>query len=144
MKIPEALFANRHPSLHKPRMVLVVDDECGIRDLLVVLLRHYGYSAVSAGTPREALAMVEGWGGEPIDLLVTDLAMPGMNGDALAGKLRELQPALKVIFISGYSVNDPVAANLDLRNATFLRKPTNIRALDDAVRALFQSESSCP
>jgi DNA-binding response OmpR family regulator len=123
--------------LHEPRMVLVVDDDCALRDLFTIILRHQGYKVLSASSATEALSVAKAWHGEPIDLLITDLAMPSKSGNDLAGELCALLPELKVIFISGYSPDDPLALSLDLRNALYLPKPTSPRALQKAIRALF-------
>jgi two-component system, cell cycle sensor histidine kinase and response regulator CckA len=127
-----------HPArLQEPRMVLVVDDDCALRDLFSIILRHQGYDVLSASSAPEALELVKNWRGEPIDLLITDLSMPQKNGDDLADELSGFLPDLKVIYVSGYSAEDPLALSLDLRNAVYLPKPTGPRAVQKAIRALF-------
>jgi two-component system cell cycle sensor histidine kinase/response regulator CckA len=136
----QASFPSFNPPPHEPRTVLVVDDECSLRELFVMILRHLGYEVLSAGSALEALTLAKAWRGEPIDLLITDLAMPGMDGGALADRMRVVEPALKVIFVSGYCATDPAAAGLNMRNASFLHKPSSPAALRETIRALFEPE----
>ena len=126
--------------LHEPRMVLIVEDDCALRELFTLILKHQGYQVMSAANAQEALATVEAWRGEPIDLLMTDLSMPSMNGDDLAVQLCALLPELKVIYISGYAADDPYPVSLDLHNAIYLPKPVGPRAVQRAIQALFRAE----
>ena len=103
--------------------ILVVEDDRAVRIFVSRVLRQYGYEVIEAGTADEALALADGRSG-PIDLLVSDVIMPGMNGLQLARKLRERQPGLPALFISGYTKNaipnrDLVAADIDLLTKPF-------------------------
>jgi CheY-like chemotaxis protein len=82
--------------------VLVVEDEEAVRALARWVLMARGYRVLTAASPDEALTLV-GDGREKIDLLVTDVVMPGMGGPALAERLVEGRPDLRVLFISGYA-----------------------------------------
>jgi two-component system, cell cycle sensor histidine kinase and response regulator CckA len=119
-------------------MVLLVEDDCAVRELFRAILDHQGYNVLSAESAPEALAVAEAWRGEPIDLLMTDLSMPWKDGDDLALELRELLPKLKVIYISGYPADDPCAANLDLHNAIYVPKPASPQAVQRAIQTLFR------
>ena len=81
--------------------VLVVEDEAAVRHLVCRVLRGKGYHVLEAPDGEAALEVAESAGS--IDLLVTDLVMPGMGGAALASRLVELRPALRVVFITGYA-----------------------------------------
>src|SRR5205807_5575908 len=86
--------------------ILVVEDEPVLRDLANVILQGCGYQVLEAGSGRQAL---EVWNRNPnsIDLVLTDLVMPeGVSGMDLAQKLLETRPTLKIIFASGYSVDE--------------------------------------
>jgi two-component system, cell cycle sensor histidine kinase and response regulator CckA len=135
-----APFAARPPRLSEPRMVLVVEDDCAVRELFKIILEHQGYKVLAAGSAPEALAIVNEWRGEPIDLLITDLSMPCKNGDDLASELCALLPNLKVIFISGYSPEDPLPLSLNLHNAIYLPKPAGPHAVQGAIHTLFTPE----
>ncbi|MFZ5760067.1 MAG: ATP-binding protein [Thermodesulfobacteriota bacterium] len=81
--------------------ILVVDDEAIIRQIVVDSLAPLGYTLLGAASGEEALQVAASYPG-PIDLLFTDLIMPGMDGAALAEKLREIRPGIKLLFMSGY------------------------------------------
>ncbi len=85
--------------------VLVVEDEEIVRELVCEVLEDHGYNVICAPDGIEALRVAEGYDGE-IHLLVTDVIMPHMNGHELAGKLSELRPEMKILYVSGYSDND--------------------------------------
>jgi signal transduction histidine kinase len=85
--------------------VLVVEDEDIVRELVCEVLEDQGYNILCAPDGIEALRVAEDYDGE-IHLLVTDVIMPHMNGHELAGKLSELRPGMKILYVSGYSDND--------------------------------------
>src|SRR5438046_343357 len=82
--------------------VLVVEDEDIVRELVCEVLEDQGYNVLCARDGIEALNMAEDFDG-PIHLLVTDVIMPHMNGHELAGKLSQLRPDMKILYVSGYS-----------------------------------------
>ena len=87
--------------------IIVVDDETDIRDLLVEWLGEAGYDVLAAADPAAALALLDG--NPAIELLLTDIVMPGgLNGFDLARRAQRHRPALKVIFISAYSMAEAV------------------------------------
>ena len=110
--------------------ILVVEDEPVLRDLALLILKEYGYRVLEATSGVEALAV---WQNERdhIDLLLTDMVMPeGLSGGDLAEKLRAEKPALKVVCVSGYNVDDIRYADM-----TFLQKPYTRTTLAQTVRA---------
>jgi CheY-like chemotaxis protein len=93
--------------------ILVVDDDSEVRAVAREILQREGYTVLDTADPREALQIARGHGGGSIDLLLTDVVMPEMNGREIADQLAALRPQMKVVFISGYSVSDtlvPVGA----------------------------------
>jgi PAS domain S-box-containing protein len=88
--------------------VLVVDDEPTLRMLVTETLEELGYAALEAGDGTAALAILES--GARIDLLVTDVGLPGLNGRQLAEAARRLRPGLRVLFITGYAHNAAIGA----------------------------------
>ncbi|MEW6542217.1 MAG: PAS domain S-box protein [Nitrospirota bacterium] len=82
------------------RTILLVDDDRDVRQVMQEILEEEGYLVLEVGSGESAL-LVERQHAGPIDLLVTDVAMPGMNGKELAGRLLGLRPGLKVLYVSG-------------------------------------------
>lgn len=122
--------------------LLLVEDEPGIRSLIARALEREGYAVVQAGSAQEAL---EAWRdrAEPPAVLVTDLTMPGISGRELAERLRIQWPGLRVLFISGYAEDQPLAARsaagvLEERTR-FLHKPFTMARLVGEVRALAEA-----
>jgi len=113
--------------------LLVVEDEAPLRALLVRLLRSLGYAVLSAGTPREAIALVDQHRGT-IDLLVTDVVMPQMDGRALCAALRERRPGLRCLFISGYASDAITDRGMLGPDVQFLQKPFTLDVLARRIR----------
>jgi PAS domain S-box-containing protein len=102
--------------------VLLVEDEQGVRELACRVLRQRGYTVLEAGDGTAALELAKSYPA-PIDMLVTDLVMPGMGGRTLAAQLRELRSDLRVLYISGYSAGMPDTGQDQDNAAGFLHKP---------------------
>jgi DNA-binding NtrC family response regulator len=82
--------------------VLVVEDEAGVRSLVVQGLRQLGYVVLEAGDAAEALALCAA-SDAPLDLLLTDVIMPGMSGPELVAELAKARPGLRVLYMSGHT-----------------------------------------
>jgi len=82
--------------------ILLVDDESDVRDLARDILTAKGYRVLEAGGGEEAVRVVQSHG-EPIDLLLTDVVMPRMQGNELAARLGTLRPGVRVLYMSGYA-----------------------------------------
>jgi PAS domain S-box-containing protein len=115
--------------------ILVVEDETTVRELARELLEMNGYTVLEAAHGQEALRVSRTHDG-PIHLMLTDVVMPHMNGHELADTLAPLRPAMKVLYMSGYSEDAGVAREVLLSRSTFLRKPFTPDDLTDKVRAL--------
>jgi CheY-like chemotaxis protein len=109
-------------SLRGSETVLVAEDEDGVRELLRKVLTEFGYTVLTARHGRDAL-MVAGDRSGGVDLLVTDVVMPEMSGRELAETLRDHQPDLKVLYISGYTDDEVVQRGISGSEVAFLRKP---------------------
>jgi two-component system, cell cycle sensor histidine kinase and response regulator CckA len=121
------------PAGHE-RILLVEDNEI-VRGPVTLLLEELGYDVVAAEGPTEALALAAS--GAPLDLLLTDVVMPGINGRQLAERLRELQPGLKVLFMSGYTDDAVIARGVIDHEMAFLQKPFGADQLAQTVAELF-------
>jgi two-component system cell cycle sensor histidine kinase/response regulator CckA len=114
-------------------VILAVEDDPTVRTFIVSTLERSGYRVLVAGTPAEAVALSEGLS-ERIDLLLSDVVMPGQTGHDLAGRLLAGRPELRVLLISGYDVRHAAPAKASLE---FLAKPLDPSRLLAAVeRAL--------
>ena len=108
--------------------VLVVEDEDAVRRLATVVLQSHGYRVLAARDGEEALRVAEMHGGA-IDLLVTDVVMPNLDGRGLAEALRPLRPRMKVLYVSGYTDDAVVRYGVLHEDAAFLPKPYRPLAL---------------
>jgi PAS domain S-box-containing protein len=121
------------PSHSGTETVLVVEDEDGVRELARELLEDLGYTVLEARRPREAMLVAEQHRG-PIQLLLTDVVMPELNGSRLAERLRPGRPEMKVLYMSGYT-DDAIVRHGVLKSGThFLEKPFSSGRLADKVR----------
>ena len=111
-----------------PKKVLLAEDEPMVRNLMQRLLLSWGYRVFSACNGREAMEIAEEHEG-PIDLLVSDVTMPEMDGPELAGKLQAKRPTLQVILLSEYSHTEIVLQG----GWTFIQKPFELQKLRAAV-----------
>jgi two-component system cell cycle sensor histidine kinase/response regulator CckA len=121
-------------------VVLVVDDEQGLRDLVCRTLQAEGYSTMEAAHGVEALDIIE-TAADPVDLVITDVVMPGMDGRELGRRLSQRWPDLPILYISAYDVNDIFRRGSPRTSAPFLQKPFPLEGLVTTVRDLIGSRS---
>jgi PAS domain S-box-containing protein len=121
--------------------ILVVEDECNLLELVRTILEHYHYRILTASSGLEALRVWDEHGGQ-IDLLLTDMIMPGgMTGSDLAAGLKKRQPSLKVIFTSGYSA-ELVGKDMGKGTTAFLPKPYQPQQVARLVREVLGHASN--
>jgi two-component system, cell cycle sensor histidine kinase and response regulator CckA len=126
----------------RPISVLVVDDEEPVRKFVDRVMREAGYSTVQAGDGVEALEVASKTG--TVDILVTDVMMPHMLGDELARRLRQSEPGLKVLYLTGYSdrlFKEKVTLWAD---EAYLDKPCSVKGLLQAVSLLLFGQLEKP
>jgi len=114
--------------------VLVVEDEEQILSLAVRILEGQGYRVLSARSPEDACRLAERHDGK-IDLLLTDVVMPGMNGKELQARIAALRPGIKTLFMSGYTADAIAHRGVLDEGVVFVQKPFTIRSLATKVRA---------
>jgi PAS domain S-box-containing protein len=124
----------------QPATILLVEDDRAVRDMTAQMLSRAGYRVLSAATPGEASTLFAQHADE-VDLLVTDVVMPDMHGPALAEQLRARRPALRVLFVSGYSDAMPEGATATGR-VNFLAKPFAPSHLVTTVTELLAAETA--
>jgi CheY-like chemotaxis protein len=114
-----------------PQRVLIVDDEADVLGTLAEMLETQGHAVTSATSGREALAHLER--GAAIDLVLTDLGMPEMNGLEMASALRRRWPGIPVVLVTGWGECPPVAAEAALPVDLVIAKPVTLDTLADAL-----------
>jgi CheY-like chemotaxis protein len=123
-------------------MILVVEDNDGLREVAIRRLQELGYRTISAGDGNEGLAVIRG--GVPFDLLFTDVVMPGgINGRALAEAAGRLRPDLKVLFTSGFTAAAASATMAEEFGGHLLTKPYRKDELARHVRAALDGAPWC-
>ena len=121
--------------------VLLVEDEESVRELVRVTLASRGYNVLEAENGECGLRIAEEYK-EPIDILITDVVMPGIGGRELAKKLVALRPGISVLFLSGYTEDAVVTQGaLGPANA-FLQKPFTLQSLAKKVREVLRARST--
>jgi DNA-binding NtrC family response regulator len=114
------------------KTILVVDDDPDILKLLKQILQDDGYTVIAANNPFRGLQFAELFR-EKIDLLLTDVVMPDMDGFALSKNVKMIIPDIKVLFISGYTAEIIGKRNNLIEGFNFIRKPFSCDALCSAV-----------
>ena len=113
-----------------PSTLLVVEDDAIVRMLIVDVLEELEFTVLEAADAAEALAVVKN-ADQVIDLMMTDVGLPDMDGKQLAVQVRELRPALPILFASGYAENIDVPPGMQV-----IGKPFSIDQLRDKVKSM--------
>jgi CheY-like chemotaxis protein len=122
--------------------VLVVEDEEAILALNRTMLEHLGYAVLTASSPLQALRQAVLYA-DGIDLLITDVIMPEMNGRDLAREMQALYPEIKVLFVSGYTENVIAHRGVLDKGVCFLPKPFSLEDLAAKVRETLGTQEYC-
>ncbi|MEM6781475.1 MAG: response regulator, partial [Pseudomonadota bacterium] len=112
--------------------IMLVEDEDAVRTFSTRALTNKGYQVLEADSGESALKVIEENADKPLDLLITDVIMPNMDGPTLVKKVRETTPKLKIIFISGYT-EDKLKDHMG-DNIYFLPKPFTLKQLASKVK----------
>ncbi len=148
LPIARELPSSRPPvSLSEPfdlrgsECILLAEDEAQLRRLASTVLRGRGYQVLEARNGTEALALAAAHRG-PIDLLLTDVVMPELGGQALAERLTSTHPGLRVLFMSGYTEDPAMRERLNHEATAFLPKPLTPETLARRVREVLDSPTT--
>jgi PAS domain S-box-containing protein len=133
----ESLSLSR--AIHGQETILLVEDEINLRRLARHYLETQGYKILEADDGAAALQIVDGYPGA-INLLLTDVIMPGMNGRELAAHITQLLPEVRVLYMSGYTENAVGHDGTLDAGISLLQKPFSLPALRDRVREVLDSE----
>ncbi|MCU6454691.1 PAS domain S-box protein [Sphingomonas sp. A2-49] len=114
--------------------VMIVEDDSAVRLIILDVLAELGYQAIEAVDARSAIPILES--GRPIDLLVTDVGLPGLNGRQLADIARRSRPDLRILFVTGYAQNATVRAGFLDEGMEMMTKPFAVDALATRIRQM--------
>jgi two-component system cell cycle sensor histidine kinase/response regulator CckA len=102
-----------------------------VRSVAERALTRHGYKVMTADNGEDALEILGA--GEPIDLLISDVVMPGMDGPTMVREARKSRPEMKILFMSGYA-EEQLRKSIDIENVNFLPKPFSVTELAEAAR----------
>ena len=122
--------------------IMVVEDEDGVRDFISRALGRLGYHVTAVSSGEDALEQTRGYFAEPIDLLITDVVLPGMSGPELANTITSSRPSMPVLFVSGYASDVTAFHGLPGLAANVLAKPFGMDTLVRRVRAILDERSN--
>lgn len=125
---------------HAPETILLVEDEAFVREITCDILQDAGYRVLKACNAEEAKTVFR-CHGKTINLLLTDVVLPGKNGGELATELTTTNSGLRVIFISGYQQNVVTQAGSSIDQAVYLPKPFSAESLLRKVQQLLARNS---
>lgn len=129
-RLSSRLFWELHTMSAVISTILVVEDDAIVRMLIVDVLEELEFRVLEAADAEEALVIVN-TASQVIDLMMTDVGLPDMDGKQLAGKVRELRPSLPILFASGYAENIDVPVGMQV-----IAKPFSIDQLRDKVKSM--------
>jgi CheY-like chemotaxis protein len=113
------------------KTILVIDDEQGYRDLLFMELSDQGFTVISAANGFEALDILKR---EKVNLIITDMKMPKMDGLDVVIASRQLRPGIPIVLMTGYAVEERVQEALSRKASACLHKPFQFAELETAMR----------
>ena len=116
-----------------PPVILVVDDDDSVRQVAAKVLERAGYRVLQAGDGTEALKVAREHVGH-LDLVLTDVVMPGMNGRELGEQLAGQRPETRLLYMSAYTEDEVILRGIRVADVHFLYKPFSLEGLNAAVR----------
>ncbi len=131
---PQNVASSSTQPIHGTEAILLVEDEETVRKLAVTILQRNGYKVIEAPNGQEAIHLVRSLSPLTIQLMLTDVVMPGMSGRQLAGEIHSLQPGMKVLYMSGYTDSSIVHHGVLDPGTAYIQKPFTPRALALKVR----------
>jgi CheY-like chemotaxis protein len=134
-EIPKEIESGPTAIIKGSGIILLIDDEQMILDVGVELLEELGYTVKSAMSGQEAIDLLKKEGGK-IDLIIMDMIMPGMGGGETFDRLKAIDPDIKVLLSSGYSINGQATKILRRGCDGFIQKPFNMNQLAEKVQRI--------
>ena len=137
-KEAEATGLTEEHAANDGEVVVVIDDEPVVRGLIVEVLAELGYQALEAEDGPSGLTLLES--AARVDLLVTDIGLPGLNGRQVADAARARMPDLKVLFMTGYAENAAVASGFLEPGMSMITKPFAMESLATRIRTIIEND----
>ncbi len=131
----EQAQTDQEPPRGRGETILLVEDDSEIREMGQLMLERLGYTVIVGATPSQAIQLVEEAGAD-IQLFITDVVMPEMNGRELADRLLKIRPNLKHLFMSGYTADIIAHQGVLNKGVNFIQKPFTLQALGVKVRKI--------
>ena len=139
--VPDILGTTPEPQVAKRQTILVVEDEASVRLYVCDALKSDGYQVLDAACAEDALALWEEKGAG-VDLLLTDMVMPGLNGKLLARRLRHSKKDLKLVYMTGYSPDTHATEHWTREKPLLLQKPFDRNQLSAAIHRVVNATAS--
>lgn len=132
---PLAATASEKPD---QSLILLIEDDDMVRHMVASMIEQLGHQVLSTPSPVDAVHLCHD---QPqIELVISDVMMPAMNGHQLAARIRQEHPDKKILFISGYDPDHLTTTGLHQENTAFLHKPFNLKALQQVIDGLFNGQ----
>ena len=130
------LVCDHAPRAVEGEQVLIIEDDASVRALVLEVLEDLGYAGLAASDGASALPIIDG--NQRLDLLITDVGLPGLNGRQIAEMAQQRRPGLKVLFITGYAEHAAARNGFLAEGMEMIAKPFSIDALATRVRAMIE------
>jgi CheY-like chemotaxis protein len=121
--------------------ILLVEDEESLRKLASLMLGELGYTVLESSSPLEAIQLCESDETRNIDLILTDVIMPGMNGKEMSERILDNHPDIPVLFMSGYAADLILSKGIFEESVYFIQKPFNLQKLSLMIREAIGRQS---
>ena len=138
-KYPNA--GNGDPVVPIRQTILLVEDEDMVRGLMCEVLEREGYRVLACSNPAEGIEESQRHAGQ-IDLLLTDVVMPGMNGREMADRIHEIMPQLRVVFMSGYTQQALTQQGEVDPKFEYLQKPFTLKSLTQKLVTMLEKKAT--
>jgi two-component system cell cycle sensor histidine kinase/response regulator CckA len=138
--LKETVTAAPSPRMQGAETLLVVEDDASVRQVVISILRRFGYRVLAAENPEHAVELCRA--PEEIHLVISDVMMPSKSGPELVRELKVMRPAMKTLFISGYTDTSIIPAGSPDTGVFFLQKPITPDALGKKVREVLGAVQS--
>ena len=132
-------MASSQEPMRGKETILLIDDEETVLDITKELLESLGYKVIATRSGQEAIKIYKE-SKDVIDLLILDMIMPGMSGGEAFGLLKGINPDVKVLLSSGYSLNGHAMSILDMGCRDFIQKPFNLKDISLKVRSVLEKK----